>query len=353
MVFASYEESYSQLNRRSIKKNNKRMSNFRGRKNTFGKDRAYNFFGISLNAFNYFGDLAPTSSFGSTDISFTRPAVGVFFGRRFGPRYSLIGHFRYGTLRGGDFDSADPEDENDRYRYVRNLHFRNRIKELSLTAVFDLFKNEGSYISRVQATPYVLLGLAVFHHNPQAKVNDDSTLPEAGQWVNLRPLGTEGQFSNLLDTDANAGISPYQQIQIAVPIGLGFRYRMNQVLDISFEVATRYLFFDYIDDVSANYVDLGVFDNPLARELSDRSLEATDAVSGAERTLTSESIGPITSNLDTYTGRDGRSYTVIAGYGNEFFANNRGNKDDNDFYFVTTIKVAYVIGARFRRAKFR
>src|SRR5688572_7834829 len=96
------EEAYSQMNRRHIKKNNRRISSYRGKKFGFGPEKRYNTIGISLNALNYYGDLAPKPSRFSTDISFTRPAIGVSFTHRFGPRYQLTGAFTYGTLKGSD-----------------------------------------------------------------------------------------------------------------------------------------------------------------------------------------------------------------------------------------------------------
>ena len=343
LVMGVTESAHGQLKRKSIRKNNKRISNFKGRKNNFTADKKYNYLAFSINAFNYFGDLAPLSRRLSTDISFTRPGFGVEFGHRFGPRYTLRGAFTYGTLRGDDFESADPGDEDARFRYVRNLHFRNRIKELTITAMFDLLKNEGSYISRVQFTPYAFAGLTVFHHNPQAYVNENSSVPEAGSWVDLEPLGTEGQYSNLPDDAVNSGIDSYSLWQIAIPLGIGVRYRLNQVFDLSFEVGLRYTFTDYLDDVSQNYVDPSLLPNDLSRELADRSRETTAAVSNSERDFTAINA--------TAFDRDGDGF--FDGYGTEFRDNIRGNKDDNDQYFVTTIKLAYIIGATFRRAKFR
>src|SRR5688572_5053198 len=110
LIFASSQEAYSQLNRKAIKKNNRRISHFKGKKFHFGKEKVYNALGVSLNAFNYYGDLAPKPSRFSTDISFTRPALGVSFSHRFGPRYTLTGSFMYGTLTGNDEESADKND---------------------------------------------------------------------------------------------------------------------------------------------------------------------------------------------------------------------------------------------------
>ena len=356
MLSIGGETAYGQIKSRQVRKNNKRISNFRGKKRGFGKDRRYHYFGVTLNALNYFGDLAPLEKFSSTDISFTRPGFGLFWGHRFGPRYSLRANFTYGTLRGDDFESADPNDVNARFRYVRNLHFRNRIKELSVVAVFDLFKNESSYISRVQFTPYAYGGVALFHHNPQAFVPVEAqaaNIPEAGTWVDLEPLGTEGQYSVLDPTDANAGIKPYKKWQFAIPVGLGVRYRLNQVIDLSVEGGMRFTFTDYLDDVSRNYVDPSVLGSDLAVLMSDLSRQNTASVSGDLRDLDNPFIQEIYNRRYDYVGKDGVTYDRIRGFGFESPKNVRGNRKENDLYFVTTVKVAFIIGASFRKAKFR
>jgi len=318
------------------------MSSFKGKKYGF-KNKAYNAFGFSLNAFNYYGDLSPKPQNVSTDVSFTRPALALSFMRRFGPRYSFLTQFMYGTLRGADAESADFGNlENGRYRYNRNLSFRNRIKELSMVAYFDLFENDATYLSRVKWTPFVYVGVAGFLHNPQAiaPATDllGAPLPEAGQWVDLRPLGTEGQHSTLEPTDANSGIKPYSKLQLAIPIGVGARFRLNDVMDFWAEIGFRYTFTDYLDDVSNNYVDLGVLNSPLAKAMSYRSNELP-----ADQLPT----------LQSYVARDGNTYKTINGYGQEFFSNVRGSKADRDIYMVTSLRITYIIGATFHKAKFR
>jgi hypothetical protein len=330
LVFSSGDAAFAQMNRKNIKKNNKRIASFRGKKSGFGKEKRYNAIGFSVNALNYYGDLAPRPSKISTDISFTRPGFGVSFAHRFGPRYTVQGQFMYGTLKGSDNESADKSDlDNGIYRYQRNLSFRNQIKELSVVAVFDLFENQSTYLSRAEWTPYAFLGAAVFLNDPKAQT-------PAGEWVKLRPLGTEGQYSDLLPTDANYGIKPYSGVQFAIPFGIGARLRLNEVFDFSADIAFRYTFTDYIDDVSKNYVDLGVLKSDLARQMSYRTNE----------------LGAL-SNPQPYTGRDGQMYTVQAGYGSEHIDNMRGSSNDRDIYMVTSFRISYIIGATLHRAKFR
>jgi hypothetical protein len=336
------DQSSAQMKRKSIKKNNKRISSYRGKKEWFAKEKRYNTFGIALNALNYYGDLAPKPSRFSTDISFTRPAVALSYSHRFGPRYAIMASFMYGTLKGADSESANPNDANNAfYRYQRNLSFRNRIKELSVVASFDLFPNTMTYISRVKWTPFAFLGAAALLHNPQALAPDTdlngNPLAEAGKWVNLQALGTEGQNATLGEEDANAGIKRYKKFQAAIPFGIGARFRLNEALDLSTELGFRYLFTDYIDDVSKNYVDLGVFgDNELAKAMSYRSNEVVDQ-----------------NLLVSRITRTGQSYNLLDGYGQEHLENKRGNKNDKDIYMVTTIRLTYILGKTFNRAKFR
>jgi hypothetical protein len=346
-ILAASADSEAQMKRRSIKRNNKRMASFRGRKQHFGKEKAYTMVGFSLNALNYYGDLAPKPTRFSTDITLTRPAIGLVLSHRFGPRYSLTGTFMYGALRGSDVESADRNDDNAASRYLRNLSFRNRIKELNVVASVDLWENQATYISRVKWTPYLFGGLAVFHHNPQAQapefqVDGVTPLAQAGEWINLQKIGTEGQYADLRETDVNRGIKPYKLIQLAIPFGAGARFRVNQVMDFSIELGFRYLFTDYIDDVSKNYVDLGVFGNDeLAKALSYRGNELPEVRS------TPGLLVPVTSTAD------GRTYYLLPGYGAEHPENIRGHRNDNDTYMVTTFKLTYIVGKTFHRAKFR
>ena len=327
------------------------ISSYRGGAIGFGKGHKYDYFSIAVNSMNYFGDLAPNSNATSTDLSFTRPGFTLTWGHRFGPRYTFRAGFTFGTLRGDDFKSAELTDENAIFRYTRNLHFRNRIKELSIIAMFDLFKNTQSYLTRVPVTPYAFLGVAVLHHNPKAQVpevdvhNGNAPFLNAGEWVELQPLGTEGQNSDQYDID------PYKLIQIAFPFGLGVRWALNSNVDFAFEIGFRYLFFDYLDDVSGLYPDLGAFTDPLARAMSDRSQEPNAIVSGEARDFAA--IGSIV-GTQTYVGLDGQSYTVFAGYGSDQHPSNvRGGANDNDIYVITSLKFSYIFGETTRRAKFR
>jgi hypothetical protein len=328
----------------SSRRNTHKQATYRIKKSF--KKFSYKSLGMSINSLNYFGDLAPAPKRISTDLSQTRPAYALTFEHRKGPRFSYRAAFTYGTIRGSDarlandVEAALAKDNftESYYRYRRNASFKNHIKELSVTFVFDFIENNNFFFRRPIIAPYIFSGIALFHHNPKAKIPardvQGNTLPGAGEWIELQPLGTEGQHAKLLETDANFGIRTYRLLQPSIPIGFGARLKYTNQINFFCELSFRYLFTDYVDDVSKNYVDLGVFDNEVARTLSYRGNDIPN-------------IRP-----QTYTGRDGKTYTVEAGFGAEHSSNVRGNKNDNDMLFLITIGGAVILEPH-RRAKFR
>ncbi|MBR9999824.1 MAG: outer membrane beta-barrel protein [Cyclobacteriaceae bacterium] len=339
-----YQDAVSQR-----RKNNLRISSYRGSIKSFSNKR-YVGIGGGINVSNYFGDLSPKSGIVSTDLSMTRPGLSFFVEYKYAPRVTWITTLTYASLSGDDFESADPADEIAKYRYIRNLQFRNNILELSLVGKIDLFTNRGTYLSRPNTNPYAFIGLGVFYHNPLAKAPEfdqlGNPIEEAGTWVALRPLGTEGQYSD------SYNVNSYSRIQISLPAGLGISFRLNDKLDFGFEAGYRILFFDHIDDVSGKYVDLGALDNPLTKALSDRSQELNAIVSDEPRDFENVII-PNTSPY-TYTSQyDGNTYDVYRGFGSEHPSNIRGNSADNDIFIVTNFKLTYILGGTFRNAKFR
>jgi len=202
----------------------------------FSKRKQYTSIGVSLNAMNYFGDLNPTTNFASFKLNDTRPNLGLTITHRFFPRVSGRLALAYGRVTAQDRDNANPDDTNARYRYTRNMNFRNDIAEASAVMIVDLIENRNNYLKRPDFVPYLFAGVAGFYHNPKA-------LDASGNnYVELQPLATEGVS--------------YSKTQFAIPFGAGVRYRINRNLDASFEIGLRKTFTGYIDDVNSNYVDL-------------------------------------------------------------------------------------------------
>jgi hypothetical protein len=121
---------------------------------------------------------------------------------------------------------------------LRNLNFKSNILEGNLCLEFNLLDPE-DYLG----LPYVFGGVGVFHFNPYTKdANNVKTY--------LQPLGTEGQ-----GLSAYPNKKMYSLTQLCLPFGGGWKQRINDVVEIDYELGARLLFTDYLDDVSTTYAD--------------------------------------------------------------------------------------------------
>ncbi len=206
--------------------------------------------GISVGPTHYLGDLDDDFT-----LKFTRPGVGIQGSYRFNPFMTARLGFYQGWMGATDAVSTNP------IRERRNLSFRSPITEGSFTVAFDFLPTDRQYSYRPVYTPYVFGGVALFSFNPQAQLN--------GQWYDLQPLGTEGQF--LPDADGRYP-EPYRLTQLSIPMGAGVRFAISKKFDLEFETGFRKTFTDYLDDVSTRYPDLEALraQNPVAALLSDR-----------------------------------------------------------------------------------
>ena len=94
---------------------------------------------------------------------------------------------------------------------------------------------------------------------------------------------------------------------------------------------------DYIDDIGSSYVDLGVFDDELAKTLSDRSMEETAVLKNEMRDMTL--IYESTENYSYISNFDGQTYDVFEGFGHDD-ALRGGSRFD--LISVTSFKFSYI-----------
>ncbi|MEM9051463.1 MAG: DUF6089 family protein [Bacteroidota bacterium] len=181
---------------------------------------------------------------------------GLIYRYNFNDRVAFKGSILYNRIYAHDEDSKDTWQEN------RNLHFRNDIFEFSGQVEINFLSYEVGDRRR-PSSPYLFVGLALFRHNPEAEFD--------GRWIDLQPLGTEGQGIEGFD-------DRYPLTQISIPFGVGFKFNITGSFAGSVEWGMRRTFTDYLDDVSTVYVDQGILieeNGPLTAELSDRSFVAT------------------------------------------------------------------------------
>lgn len=222
-------------------------------------------FGVGVGAGHYFGDLNTRAR-----VNRAKLAAGVFFRKNFGNYIAARIGASYAQLGYSDIYNT----HND-YMRRRNLSFNTNVWELGLQGDFNFYRFMPGEPGR-NYTPYVTIGASIFNYDPYAYLQ--------GTKYFLRTLGTEGQ-------GLVAGRSQYSQMGIAIPLGVGFKYALNDRINIGFEVVHRFTNTDYLDDVSTTYIDKSLF--PLlpdgsaspASLLHDRSYELGEPIGlvGRER----------------------------------------------------------------------
>lgn len=212
-------------------------------------------FGIGVGAAHYFGDLNTRAG-----LNRPKPAATAFFRKNFGNYIALRVGASFAQIGYSDVYNTHNE-----FMSRRNLSFNSNVWELGVQGDFNFFRFlPGDPYLRF--TPYLTLGVGVFNYDPYAYLADQKYF--------LRPLGTEGQG----DT-AYRDRKPYSSMAFSVPFGVGFKYALNERINLGFEVVYRFTNTDYLDDVSKTYVDPIIFPpNPdgspsVAALLSDRSYE--------------------------------------------------------------------------------
>lgn len=222
-------------------------------------------FGVGV--INFLGDLGGRDAIGSdfiwdTEFSMFRPAVHLEYRFRVARPFVIKGGLHYGIIAGNDALTNEP------FRRNRNIHFKSNVFELSIKGEFNFYeiKPGARYkLLGVKTRPkggvfYGFVGVGVSYFNPKANYN--------GEWVKLKPLGTEGQ--NFED-----GPEPYSNFTPVFPMGLGYRSYLSNQLSLGIELSHRIALTDYMDDTSTKYYDKGAIlaqDGPVASYFSDPSL---------------------------------------------------------------------------------
>lgn len=239
--------------------------------------------GFMVGGSHYFGDL-------NTSVRLDAPGlVGGFVARyNFDDRICLKFAGNYATV------SADDADSENVYERARNLNFRSDIREATAQFEFNFLPyNHGSRDEYF--APYIFAGFSVVNFNPETELN--------GTTYELRSLGTEGQFQG----------EEYYSTTGAFAYGGGFKIDLSYEWSVNIELGGRYMWTDYLDDVSTTYPDLEDLESlrgDVAAQLSDRSI----LIQGVN---------------DQQIGQAGRQ---------------RGNSKTNDQYFFLSAGVLYYFG---------
>lgn len=229
-------------------------------------------FGLIGGISHYSGDLTQTHF----ETRGFKPSIGLI--TRYTPfdRFTFRLSGQYGSLEGDDTWYQTPEGET-----PRNLNFKSDLWDFTAAAEWNLISIDPRKSTGV--IPYIFLGASVFKYNPKALFIYDPSSPHLSRlnssyaslisrdssWVDLQPLGTEGQET----TEFNER-KRYNLTQIAIPIGFGVKIKMNEKWSAGLEYGLRLTFTDYIDDVSSTYVEPTRIEGqygPMAAAMADRS----------------------------------------------------------------------------------
>lgn len=257
-------------------------------------------YGVSLGASNYLGEFGGGEGEGrdfvlDMELSFMRWTAGGFFRYRLAPKAAVKGSLNYIRLTGDDKKSDNPA------RKARNLNFKNDMFEFIVTGEFYVYQirdlgKTGRYENDFNL--YLFAGVGAFYSNPMGQ----ST---TGEWVALKPLATEG--------------ASYSNINLTVPVGLGFYYTLQKKYRVGLEIGWRTTFTDYIDDASGTYA----YDY-------DGISNKTDA-----RLLNQI-------NSEFYQGENGLLPT------NYDAGSKRGNPNNKDSYMTATVNLSWAIRGKSR-----
>ncbi|MBC8266573.1 MAG: hypothetical protein H8E84_06355 [Flavobacteriales bacterium] len=210
--------------------------------------------GIMAGGSYYLGDI------NSNHFDYMMPSGGIVVRKNIDRRITMKGELLLGYIR-----ANDNRNTNDTSLLNRNLHFRSPIYELSGQVEFNFLPYETGN-SLYPWTPFIFAGVSLFRFNPQAEANN-------GEWVDLQPLGTEGQ-----GTTSFPDRKKYALTQFSIPMGGGVKIAVNKTFNIIIEYGIRKTFTDYLDDISTTYTGQNLIDmSTLAIEMSDRNIDTKNS----------------------------------------------------------------------------
>ncbi len=148
--------------------------------------------------------------------------------------YDIASHF---SIRTGVTISKLSGDDKGGRNKARNLNFASKLTEANVGLEYFIT----APVEEHSLTPYLFAGVAMYHYDPY-------TFDSTGAKCFLKPLSTEGEGFVV-------GRSNYKLTQFALPVGAGVKLSLSDNVNVGLEVGYRKLFTDYLDDVSATYVD--------------------------------------------------------------------------------------------------
>ncbi|MFC4232848.1 DUF6089 family protein [Parasediminibacterium paludis] len=184
--------------------------------------------GINGGTLIYLGDLT-NSAFGT--YKGAKPAIGVFVNKDIDPYFSWRVNLMYGKIGVDESQFTTPF-----WKQLRNFKFSTSITELSSVIVWNFLGDNGAK-EYSRFSPYVFGGLGI------------SLLHVTRDWHNIN----RGAFDNKSTAIIGLGVDTLHRTPTllpVIPVGIGFKYALNNQLSVRAEATYRIGFSDYIDGFS-------------------------------------------------------------------------------------------------------
>lgn len=174
-----------------------------------------------------------------------------------------------GTIYGNDRSpNGKAQQFNSHADFSRSLNFRSRIRDLSIQAVYR-FDNGQILSKNTRIAPYLTAGIGLtnfqvsgdlysgaaqnqpYHYWQDGTIRSrDEGEQDAGSAV---ILGQDGIYDTDLTNIGTEAEGTYPTTVLNIPIGLGVKFKVSPRIAIAAQVDTRFVFSDYLDDVSGTY----------------------------------------------------------------------------------------------------
>jgi hypothetical protein len=307
----------------------------------------YTTVGFGGGSSHYFGDLSPYSQFYNALYTNVRWNINANYTKYITPNTALRLQLSWVRILGDDNTYSQRNMDLFWQGYIRNLHFRNDIKEVALSGIFNLIPQygKGGARNRNPFTPYATIGIGLMAHDPKATL--PLSISQTKTWQSLRQYNTSGQ------TIPGSTIKTYSLVQAVLPLGLGMRFKVNSKIDIVLEGNVRLTKTDYLDDVGdskyANLAALGSYSGPNGAALSYRANEAINSRTGVNRI-------PLLSQIYQDPSKIGAIYSgpfdpafLAPYYGPSGASDARGSKAFlNDAYATAQFTISYIISDKIK-----
>lgn len=272
---------------------------------------------MGVGSAHYLGDIHPSNNIFS-HTSTVRWNLSSSLTWQLSPIFGIRAGFSWIRILGDDFTytkknmALKPQTDAFDLQFLRNLHFRNDIKEASLIGTINLidgFSNRTS--NRPKQTPYLFSGINFYLNEPTAREQFNANTNEKGPWTTI----------NISQNNTKFGMS--------IPIGFGIRKKLTTKLDLVAEVCYRVTFTDALDDIiQASYSNsMDPFEN--------RSIELIAARTDQSRV---DNFNAVSNRQGFPAYSTGKNLPPTIGFPNPF--PERGEAG-NDSYWTTSLKLRY------------